>query len=108
MRVDLQGMCRYFKDNHIVGLLLTTQVGMLMMSLYDLPLRFLMVGGEKLTGFKPSSMKLFNCYGPTEFTVCSAFHLIDVYLLSGNGIGDFLPVPDKGHVHIRTGFTSHD
>ena len=77
MRIDLQGMCRYFKDNHIVGLLLTTQVGMLMMSLYDLPLRFLMVGGEKLTGFKPSSMKLFNCYGPTEFTVCSAFHLID-------------------------------
>ena len=77
MRVNLQSMCRYFEDNHIVGLLLTTQIGMLIMSHYDLPLRFLMVGGEKLTSFKPSSMKLFNCYGPTEFAVCSSFHLID-------------------------------
>ncbi len=78
LRMDLNGMYCYFKDHSIVGLLLTTQIGMMMMSNYELPLRFLMVGGEKLTGFHISpSMKLYNCYGPTEFTVCSAFHQVD-------------------------------
>ena len=78
LRMDLHGMYRYFIDHHIVGLLLTTQMGMMMMSNYELPLRFLMVGGEKLTGFHiPPSMKLYNCYGPTEFTVCSSFHQVD-------------------------------
>jgi surfactin family lipopeptide synthetase A len=78
LRMDLHGMCRYFNDHHIAGLLLTTQIGMMMMGDYELPLRFLMVGGEKLTTFRvPSSMTLYNCYGPTEFTVCSSFHQID-------------------------------
>ena len=78
LRMDLQGMCQYFIDHHIAGLLLTTQIGMMMMGDYELSLRFLMVGGEKLTTFRgPSSIKLYNCYGPTEFTVCSSFHQID-------------------------------
>ena len=78
LRMDLHGMYRYFIDHHIVGLLLTTQIGMMMMNDYELPLRFLMVGGEKLTTFRvPSAMKLYNCYGPTEFSVCSTFYQID-------------------------------
>ena len=78
LRMDLHGMYRYFIDHHIVGLLLTTQIGMMMMNDYELPLRFLMVGGEKLTTFRvPSAMKLYNCYGPTEFSVCSCFYQID-------------------------------
>ena len=78
LRMDLHSMYRYFKDHHIVGLLLTTQIGMMMMNDYELPLRFLMVGGEKLTTFRvPSAMKLYNCYGPTEFSVCSTFYQID-------------------------------
>ena len=78
LRMDLLSMYRYFIDHQIVGLLLTTQMGMMMMNNYELPLRFLMVGGEKLTGFHvPPSMKLYNCYGPTEFAVCSAFHQVD-------------------------------
>ena len=78
LRMDLHGMYRYFIDHHIVGLLLTTQMGMMMMRNYELPLRFLMVGGEKLTGFHiPPTMKLYNCYGPTEFAVCSTYHQVD-------------------------------
>ena len=77
LRMDPERMCRYFKDHHIAGLLLTTQIGMMMMENSELPLRFLMVGGEKLTTFRiPSSMKLYNCYGPTEFTVCSSFYQV--------------------------------
>ena len=85
LRMDLHGMYLYFKDHHIKGLLLTTQIGMAMMGEFDLPLRFLMVGGEKLTDFRvSSSMSLYNCYGPTEFTVCSSFFQIDNQRLYNN------------------------
>lgn len=76
-RQELNTIYNYLVQNKIVGMLLTTQLGMAMQMQYDLPLRFLMLGGEKLTNFKPSSVQLFNCYGPTEFTVCSSCYLID-------------------------------
>ena len=109
LRMDLHGMYRYFIDHHIVGLLLTTQMGMMMMRNYELPLRFLMVGGEKLTGFHiPPTMKLYNCYGPTEFAVCSAFHQVD-RLRTYENIPIGKPVPNtvsvvvdsKGHLLPR-------
>ena len=95
LRMDLRGMYHYFKDHHIVGLLLTTQIGMMMMGDYELPLRFLMVGGEKLSTYRvPSSMKLYNCYGPTEYTVCSSFHQIDSQI-QYNNIPIGRPVPNS-------------
>ena len=109
LRMDLHGMYRYFIDHHIVGLLLTTQMGMMMMRNYELPLRFLMVGGEKLTGFHiPPTMKLYNCYGPTEFAVCSAYHQVD-RLRTYDNIPIGRPVPNtvsvvvdsKGHLLPR-------
>lgn len=77
LQQDLKGIYCYLVDNKITGMLLTTQLGMAMQMQNDLPLRFLMLGGEKLTNFKPSSLQLFNCYGPTEFTVCSSYFPID-------------------------------
>ena len=77
LRQDLKGIYHYLVEHDIVGMLLTTQLGMAMQMQYDLPLRFLMLGGEKLTYFKPSALQLFNCYGPTEFTVCSSYYQID-------------------------------
>ena len=109
LRMDLHGMYRYFIDHHIVGLLLTTQMGMMMMRNYELPLRFLMVGGEKLTGFHiPPTMKLYNCYGPTEFAVCSTYHQVD-RLRTYDNIPIGKPVPNtvsvvvdsKGHLLPR-------
>ena len=109
LRMDLHGMYRYFIEHRIVGLLLTTQMGMMMMNNYEMPLRFLMVGGEKLTGFHiPPSMKLYNCYGPTEFAVCSAFHQVN-RLRTYKNIPIGRPVPntisvvvdEKGHLLPR-------
>ena len=109
LRMDLHGMYRYFTEHRIVGLLLTTQMGMMMMNNYEMPLRFLMVGGEKLTGFHiPPSMKLYNCYGPTEFAVCSAFHQVN-RLRTYKNIPIGRPVPntisvvvdEKGHLLPR-------
>lgn len=77
LRPDLKGIYHYLVDNKIVGMLMTTQLGMAIQMQYNLPLRFLMLGGEKLTCFKPSSLQLFNCYGPTEFTVCSSYYPVN-------------------------------
>ena len=78
LRQDIDGMCRYFKEHSIVGLTLSTQLGMeLLNGSDDLPLRFLMMGGEKLKPTKHSNVQIINGYGPTEFTVCSSFQKVD-------------------------------
>lgn len=77
LRQDMGGLFDYIKKNQITGMLLTTQLGMAVMEQYDLPMRYLMVGGEKLSSVRPTSVKLYNCYGPTEFTVCSSYHLVN-------------------------------
>ncbi len=77
LRQDLPSLYRYLSEQHVVGMLLTTQLAITLMSQFRLPFRFLMVGGEELTTFTPSDVKLYNCYGPTEFTVCATYHLVD-------------------------------
>ncbi|CAA7393604.1 Tyrocidine synthase 1 [Chryseobacterium fistulae] len=77
LRHDMQGMYNYFIDHHITGSSLSTQLGMEMLNEYELPLRFIVVGGEKLKSSKLSSTKVINTYGPTEFTVSATYHILD-------------------------------
>ncbi len=78
LRKDLAGMNRYFLEKHITGLTMSTQIGMAMIEQFpDLPLQFLMMGGEKMLPFRKTSTRVINGYGPTEFTVCSSYHEVD-------------------------------
>lgn len=78
IRKDMEQMKGYLVDNHITGMTMSTQLGMAMINEYpDLPLQFLMMGGEKMLPFKKTNVKIINGYGPTEFTVCSSFHIVD-------------------------------
>ena len=78
LRRDMEGMYDYFKNNNIKGLTIPTQMGMAMLNRYDdLPLEFLMMGGEKLLPFRKTGIRVVNGYGPTEFTVCSSYHIVD-------------------------------
>lgn len=78
LRLDMDGMRNYFKENGITGLTMSTQMGMAMLNAYnDLPLSYLMMGGEKLLPFQKTPIKVINGYGPTEFTVCSSFHVVN-------------------------------
>ena len=78
IRKDMDAMRTYLVDNNITGMTMSTQLGMAMLNEYpDLPLQFLMMGGEKMLPFKNTNIKVINGYGPTEFTVCSSFHVVD-------------------------------
>ena len=77
LRQDMKGMCQYFEKQHITGMTMSTQLGMEMINSFELPLRYMVMGGEKMNPTRKTSVKLINGYGPTEFTVCSSFHVVD-------------------------------
>ncbi len=78
LRKDMTGMRKYISEHHVNGLSMSTQIGMAMVNQYpDLNLRYMIMGGEKMLPCARTGIRLFNGYGPTEFTVCSSFHEVD-------------------------------
>ena len=74
-RKDLALLHRYIVDNGITGGCYTTQLGVMLLQMYpDLPVTYLVVGGEKMTIVPECRTRLINTYGPTEFTVDATFH----------------------------------
>ena len=72
MRLDLAGIARYFEDNGVTHVLMTTQVGRQFAQIYEgKSLKALSVGGETLVPLDPSGMpfRFINAYGPTECTI---------------------------------------
>ena len=77
IRKDMDAMANYIRENKITGMTMSTALGMTLLNQFDLPIEYIMLGGEKFMPVKKSSARLYNGYGPTEFTVCSSFHIID-------------------------------
>ena len=78
VRMDLDLIYAYLRDNKITGLTMSTQIGMSLINAHpDLKLNYMVVGGEKLLPTKKTNIRVYNGYGPTEFTVCSSAHLVD-------------------------------
>jgi amino acid adenylation domain-containing protein/thioester reductase-like protein len=77
-RMDLDVIYGYICKNNITGCTMSTQIGMSLINAHpDLKLDYMVVGGEKLLPFAKTGIKVYNGYGPTEFTVCSSVHLVD-------------------------------
>ena len=73
-RKDFALMRDFIVKNAITGATFTTQLGLMLLQAYpDLPLKHMMVGGEKMTVAPPCQCRLINGYGPTEFTVQTTF-----------------------------------
>ena len=91
LRKDLEGMARYIKDHQIYGCTMSTAIGMALLNSYDIALNYIILGGEKFMPVKKTSTRLFNGYGPTEFTCASSFHLIDQNVEGDIPIGRAVP-----------------
>ena len=78
LRKDMYSMNRYFSEEGISGMILSTQIGMEMVNTFgDLPLKYLVVGGEALKPMRKTSVPIINVYGPTEVTVCITTYVVD-------------------------------
>ena len=77
-RKDIMLMRAYIKDNGITGGCYTTQFGQLLGDV-DEPLRldYIVLGGEKMTAVPNITGKVYNTYGPTEFTVDATYCEVD-------------------------------
>lgn len=78
VRKDLDLTYQYIVDNKVTNMCLSTQIGMSLINLHpDVPLKFVLIGGEKFLQVAKTNVQIFNGYGPTEFTVCSSYQLVD-------------------------------
>lgn len=80
IRLDLLELESYFNRNAITHAFMTTQVARQFYTMTDVkPLRFLSTGGEKLVPLPPveGAAPLYNCYGPTECTICTTTKRVD-------------------------------
>lgn len=99
LRLAPEGMCRYFGEQRITGMTISTQLGMEIINNYELPLRYMVMGGEKMNQLRKTSVKLINGYGPTEFTVCSSYHIVNQEK-DANNIPIGRPVPNSMSVIV--------
>ena len=66
-------IAEYITKEQLTGGNFTTQFGLGILRHYDLPLKYITVGGERLDEIPATTARFFNSYGPTEFTVDATF-----------------------------------
>ena len=78
IRKDLDLTYQYLVDNKVTNACMSTQIGMSLINLHpDVPIKQLIVGGEKFLRTEKTKVSICNAYGPTEFTVCSSYQIVD-------------------------------
>ncbi len=79
IRLELDALNEYFRNNGITHGFMTTQVSrQFALGVKRHALKYLSMGGEKLVPFEPpEGLRVFNLYGPTECTVLSTAFEID-------------------------------
>lgn len=93
-RKDMELLHKFIIDNGITGGCYTTQLGIMLLQQYpDLPVDYLVVGGEKMAANPSCKTRLINTYGPTEFTVDATY---------------FDTVPGKEYKNIPIGRPLHN
>jgi len=77
-RKDLRQLHQFIVDKEVTGGSYTPQLGQLLLQEYpDLPVDYLVAGGDKMTMNPPCKGRLINVYGPTEFTVDATYYELE-------------------------------
>ncbi|MEQ8170430.1 MAG: amino acid adenylation domain-containing protein, partial [Candidatus Eremiobacterota bacterium] len=80
IRLSPSRLNEYYEEHNITGALLPTQFGEQFMALTEnQSLKWIVIAGEKLKSFIPQRYKVYNGYGPTEYTVETSAFIIDKY-----------------------------
>ena len=78
MRLDLQDVFQYFRNNKVTHCAMTTQIARQFASLGNTGyLRGIVTGGEKLVSLTPPDYPFMNAYGPSECTVMISYFTVD-------------------------------
>ncbi|MCQ2303479.1 MAG: amino acid adenylation domain-containing protein [Bacteroidales bacterium] len=68
IRKDMRALRNFIVDHRITGGSYTTSLGAMLLEAYQLPVRFMSLGGEKMMGLVSGDVQIVNVYGPTECT----------------------------------------
>lgn len=80
IRKDLDAVNEFLKERKIEGMVLGTQFGTELLNNCEVPLRYVLLCGEKLLPFRKQrpDLEVVNLYGPTEFTIGCSAHIVDL------------------------------
>lgn len=91
---DVDKIAGYISEKRITGMTLSTAIGLELLRKYNPKMDYMMLGGEKFINQRSIyNSKVYNGYGPTEFTVCSSFKIVNNYI--GKTIPIGVPVPNS-------------
>ncbi len=76
-RKDLELLRKFLKKNRIEGGNYSTQIGQLLGAEEELDLKYINLGGEKMVTKPKVTGKIYNTYGPTEFTDDATYFEVD-------------------------------
>ncbi|MDQ1355029.1 MAG: hypothetical protein QG657_5338, partial [Acidobacteriota bacterium] len=76
IKLELEKLNCYYENNGVTVSLLPAQVAEQFMTINNTSLRILEVGGDRLKTFVKRNYQLYNCYGPTEDTICTTSYLV--------------------------------
>ena len=80
IRRDLDAVNEFLNERKIEGMVFGTQFGTELLNNCEVPLKYIVLCGEKLLPFRKqrADLEVINMYGPTEFTIGCSVHTVDL------------------------------
>lgn len=114
---DLTLLRRYIIEHQLTLGVFTTRFGYALLDKCTIPLRAVVLAGEKLNALPHTQCPIINGYGPTEFTVCSNYYRVEepvdhipIGIPAPNSYSyvldeklQFLPVGEVGELYLSGG-----